>query len=149
MIALAVILPLLLSGGGDGDQTTSGSAGSSSATTAGPSTAAPSPVPTTTSPTPSATSRSPAPSRTTGKPPANPPPTLLVKADHGPSWLVVSDAKGRRIFNALLHRGDRRSFSGPLFRVVVGDAAAVDVWVNGNHRPRGRRGAVVRFTVRG
>jgi Domain of unknown function (DUF4115) len=145
VVALAVVLPLLLLGG---RHTTSGAQGPSSPS----SRSSPTPMPSTTAPSPSATmtplptTSSPAAQST--KPPA-PPPTLLVRADRGISWLTVTDAHGRTRYNGYVHRGEQRRFDGPFFRVVVGDAAAVTVLVNGVPRPRGAPGQVLRFTVTG
>ncbi|MFL6140164.1 MAG: DUF4115 domain-containing protein [Frankiaceae bacterium] len=148
VIALAVILPILLSGGGDGDRSASGTSPTArTSAPAAPTTPAPSASPSVSSPASTATS-SPAPATTTSAPPAKKPPTLLVRADRGNSWLTVSDARGHRIFDALLRRGATRTFDGAVLHVVIGDAASVDVVVNGDPRPRGRRGAVIRFTVR-
>jgi cytoskeleton protein RodZ len=146
VIALAVILPLVLSSRGDGDRT-AGSAPTAAQTTSTSPPSSPSPAPSATTTAPPPVTTSPPPPPTSAKPPPNAP-TLLVRADRGDSWLTVRDAHGRRVFDALLRDGAKRTFDGPYYSVVVGDAASVDIVVNGQHRPRGKRGAVLRFTVR-
>lgn len=143
VVVLAIVLPLLLTGG-DGQRQADSPTGaatdgrpaptSATATTPGASSA------------PAATgSATAAPARGGARSSA---PTLVVRADRGSSWLTVRDGRGRQRFNGLLHRGQRQRFDGPVFSVVIGDAGAVDVQVDGAHRRRGRPGQVERFTVR-
>lgn len=65
-------------------------------------------------------------------------------------WVEIKDATGKSLFKRLGHAGEQDKLQGqPPFRVVLGNAAAVQVWFNGAPFtvPGGRPGQVVRFVV--
>lgn len=66
------------------------------------------------------------------------------------SWVEISDANGRLLFG--LQRPGQREVSGePPFRVLIGNAAGVDLSVNGEPYPvpaSGVTGKVARFEIR-
>jgi cytoskeleton protein RodZ len=52
------------------------------------------------------------------------------------SWVEVYDSRGERLFYDVAGAGSVQSIEGrPPLRVVLGNAAAVDVQVDGQHRP--------------
>ncbi len=76
-------------------------------------------------------------------------PTLTLEF-HGDSWVQVVAPDGRGVEEALLRSGDRRSYPlGEVGRVVLGNAAAVDVHSDGQARDLApyMRANVARFTV--
>lgn len=65
-------------------------------------------------------------------------------------WVDVRDASNKTLFKKLVKAGEQVKVAGqPPFRVVLGNAAAAQVWYNGNpfSVPGGRQGQVVRFNV--
>ncbi|MEK8090685.1 helix-turn-helix domain-containing protein [Thermithiobacillus plumbiphilus] len=65
-------------------------------------------------------------------------------------WVDVKDASNKTLFKKLAKAGEQAKVEGqPPFRVVLGNAAAAQVWYNGNAFavPGGRQGQVVRFSV--
>ena len=51
-----------------------------------------------------------------------------------PSWVHVEDAKQRVLFEGVLHPGDTKDFrSTGALKVILGNAGAVDLTVNGRH----------------
>ena len=66
------------------------------------------------------------------------------------SWVSVAEPRGRILFQSLMRHG--RSVRFPQRRplsVVIGDAGAVRLVLRHHaHSPAGRRGQVLRFTVR-
>jgi cytoskeleton protein RodZ len=67
------------------------------------------------------------------------------------SWAEVTDARGERLFYGLGAAGRRAALRGePPFAVVLGNAAAVRLLVDGEIYPTptpGRQGGIVRFSV--
>jgi cytoskeleton protein RodZ len=67
------------------------------------------------------------------------------------SWTEVTDARGERLFYGLAASGRRAAVRGePPFAVVLGNARAVRLLVNGEAYPvptPGRQGGIVRFSV--
>lgn len=116
------------------------------------------PVPTPESAPPPA---SPAPQTTHAAAPSPPPVRSSVPAAGGPqlvlrchadSWVEVRDASGRRLVYDLLHAGDVRRVTGtPPFRVLIGNAGAVQMEWDGRAVPLPQRppGTVERLTVGG
>ncbi|MFF5260709.1 serine/threonine-protein kinase [Actinomadura viridis] len=86
---------------------------------------------------------------------AAPPPgagsaTLVVRARTGPCKIFVS-VPGRTInvvSDETLAPGDARQYDQPRLDAVVYDAAACEVWVNGERRPAGEPGQRRSYTVR-
>lgn len=68
-------------------------------------------------------------------------------AASGTSWVSVTTSSGRPLFQGLLQGGSRRSFTDPSrLRVVIGNAGAVSLTVNGSHLgTSGRPGQVARL----
>jgi hypothetical protein len=143
MAALAIAVIAVLAMNGDGDTTTAkpGSPASSglSAGGGGSSRSA--------TPTPSSSSSA----TPTGSPRASPSPTKRpVTLDLrllGDSFVTVRAPGGHMFLSKLLHKGDHRSFDNKSLVVVLGNAAAVQVRVNGKLLPRGGRGQVANFVA--
>ncbi|MEU1179426.1 RodZ domain-containing protein [Streptomyces sp. NPDC005820] len=74
--------------------------------------------------------------------------TVQVSATDGRSWISAKDHNGRLLFDGLLKQGDSKTFQdSEKINLVLGDAGAIDLFVNGkkiddNFRP----GAVERLT---
>lgn len=65
-------------------------------------------------------------------------------------WVDVKDATGKTLFKKLAKAGEQAKLDGQApFKVVLGNAAAAQVWYNGSPFvvPGGRQGQVVRFSV--
>ncbi|RFU38138.1 hypothetical protein DZF91_29285, partial [Actinomadura logoneensis] len=79
---------------------------------------------------------------TTGTPPGTESATLLVRAREDGCKLFVSvpAPKLTVIADETLAKGDARKYNQPKLTAVVGNAAACDVWVNGQRKPEGRPG---------
>ncbi|MFC4584596.1 helix-turn-helix domain-containing protein [Sphaerisporangium corydalis] len=71
--------------------------------------------------------------------------TLQVKANR-PSWVDITDAKGKRVFRGTMPAGRTSTWKGHKeMRVTFGNAGGVDLWVNGRHLgPPGKSGQLVR-----
>lgn len=101
-------------------------------------------APVSVAPIPGPAVRTPAPRR------AAPASGELVLRCRGASWVEVRDASGRRLVYDLLHAGEVRRVRGtPPFRVLLGNAAGVQIEWHGRpvplpHRPPGK---VVQITV--
>jgi Domain of unknown function (DUF4115) len=65
----------------------------------------------------------------------------------GDSFVTVRAPGGHLFLTKLLHKGDHRTFDEKTLVVVLGNAAAVDVRINGKLRPRGGRGQVAKFVA--
>ncbi|MFJ8106694.1 helix-turn-helix domain-containing protein [Streptomyces sp. NPDC096132] len=74
--------------------------------------------------------------------------TVKVSATDGRSWISAKDHNGRLLFDGLLKQGDSKTFQdSEKINLVLGDAGAIDLFVNGkkiddNFQP----GAVERLT---
>lgn len=74
--------------------------------------------------------------------------TVQVSATDGRSWISAKDHNGRLLFDGLLKQGDSKTFQdSEKINLVLGDAGAIDLFVNGkkiddNFQP----GAVERLT---
>ena len=68
----------------------------------------------------------------------------------GESWVEITDREGRILFG-LQREGMRRQLTGqPPFQVLLGNAPAVDVYLDGEPytvAPRNINGNVARFTI--
>ncbi|MFG2005692.1 serine/threonine-protein kinase [Spirillospora sp. NPDC048911] len=76
--------------------------------------------------------------------------TLVIRALAGTCRIFVS-VPGQTInvlANETLVKGDTRQYDQPELNVVLHDAAACDVWVNGKQEPPGAPGATRRFPVK-
>jgi cytoskeletal protein RodZ len=75
--------------------------------------------------------------------------TATVRAVGDRSWIAIAAADGRTLFEGVLEDGDRRSFAdADGLRLVVGNAGAVVLTVNGQDQGRaGRPGEVVRLSI--
>jgi Domain of unknown function (DUF4115) len=129
---------------GDGDTTTvkppSSASSGSSADASGSSHGA---TPTTASSSSGATD--------TGSPSASPsqtkrPVTLDLRLS-GDSFVTVRAPGGHVFLSKLLHKGDHRTFDSKKLVVVLGNAGAVEVRMNGRLLPRGRQGQVARLVA--
>ncbi|WP_214412971.1 helix-turn-helix domain-containing protein [Sphaerisporangium fuscum] len=71
--------------------------------------------------------------------------TLKVKANK-PSWLEVTDAKGKQMFRGTIPAGHKETWKAhKQVRVTIGDAGGVDLEVNGKHiGSPGKNGQLVR-----
>jgi hypothetical protein len=73
--------------------------------------------------------------------------TVQLRAVGGASWVRITNAAGRELYQGLLARGATRTVTDPVrVRLVVGNAGAVALVVNGKSLgPSGRPGAVARL----
>ncbi|KQX63021.1 MULTISPECIES: RodZ domain-containing protein [unclassified Streptomyces] len=74
--------------------------------------------------------------------------TVQVSATDGRSWVAVKDHNGRLLFDGLLKKGDSKTFQdSEKINLVLGDAGAIDLYVNGKKLDDDfRPGAVERLT---
>jgi hypothetical protein len=153
-LAIAVIAVLALQGGDD--TTTAKSASSASnGTSADGSGSSSSATPTdssstsasTTASTSASTTASPAASRSASPSPTERPRTLDLRLT-GDSYVMVRVPGGQTLLTKVLHKGDHRSFDQKSLVVVLGNAVAVEVRVNGKLLPRGGRGQVASFVAK-
>ncbi|MFF1547280.1 helix-turn-helix domain-containing protein [Streptomyces sp. NPDC058291] len=74
--------------------------------------------------------------------------TVQVSAADGRSWVAAKDHNGRLIFDGLLKQGDSQTFQdSEKINLVLGDAGAIDLFVNGKKiNDDFRPGAVERLT---
>ncbi|MDR6979191.1 cytoskeletal protein RodZ [Streptomyces sp. 3330] len=74
--------------------------------------------------------------------------TVQVSAADGRSWVAVKDHNGRLLFDGLLKKGDSKTFQdSEKINLVLGDAGAIDLYVNGKKLDDDfRPGAVERLT---
>lgn len=74
--------------------------------------------------------------------------TVQVTAADAPSWISAKDHNGRLLFDGLLKKGDSESFQdSSKINLVLGDAGAVDLFVNGKKIEEDwQPGAVERLT---
>jgi hypothetical protein len=66
----------------------------------------------------------------------------------GTSYVTVRQANGRTLTSKIYRKGQRKTFDQKYLRVIIGNAAAVQVTVNGKPREAGRKGEVETFTAR-
>ncbi|MCX4746526.1 DUF4115 domain-containing protein [Kitasatospora sp. NBC_01287] len=111
------------------------------------------------SPLPSATVSA-SPSPTPAQPPAPAPSvapiaaapadkvTVKLVADSGTSWISAADSDGKSLFQNNLDQGQDQTFTDPRsIKLVIGNAAAVHLYVNGKDLgPAGKDGQVVHLT---
>ncbi|MEU3999079.1 RodZ domain-containing protein [Streptomyces fungicidicus] len=73
--------------------------------------------------------------------------TVKVSAADGRSWISAKDHNGRLLFDGLLKQGESKTFQdSSKVNLVLGDAGAIDLYVNGKKIvPHGPRGAVERL----
>ncbi|WP_406006410.1 DUF4115 domain-containing protein [Streptomyces sp. NBC_00637] len=74
--------------------------------------------------------------------------TVQVSAVDGRSWVAAKDHNGRLLFDGLLKQGDSKTFQdSEKINLVLGDAGAIDLFVNGKKLDDDfRPGAVERLT---
>ncbi|MFD9322004.1 helix-turn-helix domain-containing protein [Streptomyces sp. NPDC060053] len=74
--------------------------------------------------------------------------TVQVSATDGRSWVAAKDHNGRLLFDGLLKQGDSKTFQdSEKINLVLGDAGAIDLYVNGKKLDDDfRPGAVERLT---
>ncbi|WP_232246492.1 helix-turn-helix domain-containing protein [Kitasatospora mediocidica] len=74
--------------------------------------------------------------------------TVKVVADGGTSWISASDGDGQSLFQNDLDAGADQTFTDPKqIKLVIGNAAAVHLYVNGKDLgPAGKDGQVVHLT---
>ncbi|WP_280726588.1 RodZ domain-containing protein [Kitasatospora sp. MAA4] len=74
--------------------------------------------------------------------------TVKVVADSGTSWVSASDGDGKSLFQDDLSQGADQTFTDPKqIKLVIGNAAAVHLYVNGKDLgPAGKDGQVVHLT---
>ncbi|WP_069767379.1 MULTISPECIES: helix-turn-helix domain-containing protein [unclassified Streptomyces] len=74
--------------------------------------------------------------------------TVQVSATDGRSWVAAKDHNGRLLFDGLLKQGDSKTFQdSEKINLVLGDAGAIDLFVNGKKlNDDFRPGAVERLT---
>lgn len=75
-------------------------------------------------------------------PPASARPATLDLRLTGTSFVTVRLASGRTLVSRLMHKGDHKSYDQKELHVVLGNAAAVQVTVNGHRLKPGRSGQV-------
>jgi len=74
---------------------------------------------------------------------------FAVTATRGIAWVQVIGPHGRVLYAGLLRRGHTLSYPQRPLTVTIGDAGAVRLVLHHHaHNPAGRRGAVLRLTVR-
>jgi hypothetical protein len=73
--------------------------------------------------------------------------TVKLTADGGKSWIQAIDGTGRQVYQGVLAQGASKSFTdGKRMRLVVGNAGAVSLFVNGKDLgAAGDAGQVVRL----
>jgi hypothetical protein len=78
------------------------------------------------------------------------PPAVFTMVDrHGDCYLQVRNSHGHLLAQRILRSGQRRSFAQHNLRVVLGNAGAAWISIDGRHSHRaGRAGQVRRFRVR-
>jgi cytoskeletal protein RodZ len=147
-LAIAVIAVLAMSG----DDGTTTAKRESPASSGSPS----SPTPTRSTSTTATSSASVSPSRSASPSPSTSPsasasstkrPLTLDLRLTGDSFVTVRAPGGHLFLTKLLHKGDHRTFDEKTLVVVLGNAAAVEVRINGKLRPRGGRGQVAKFVA--
>jgi len=107
----------------------------------------PTSAPSTPSATASATSRPthrPAASRHPARP-RRTPPALAVSVSGSACWLEVTTADGRRLVRRTLHPGQHLSFPEHDLRLIIGNAGALRLSVDGHHGYVAGRPGQVRF----
>lgn len=58
--------------------------------------------------------------------------TVRLSATEGKSWISAKDHNGRLLFDGLLNQGDSKTFQDKeRVDLVLGDAGAIDLFVNG------------------
>lgn len=74
--------------------------------------------------------------------------TVQVSAADGRSWIAAKDHNGRFLFDGLLKQGDTKTFQdSEKINLVLGDAGAIDLYVNGKKiEDDWQPGAVERLT---
>ncbi|MFD6326851.1 helix-turn-helix domain-containing protein [Streptomyces sp. NPDC058442] len=74
--------------------------------------------------------------------------TVMVSAPDGRSWISAKDHSGRLLFDGLLKQGDSKTFQDSTkINLVLGDAGAIDLFVNGKKiEDDWQPGAVERLT---
>lgn len=74
--------------------------------------------------------------------------TVKLVAESGTSWVSASDADGKSLFQNNLDEGKDQTFTDPKqIKLVIGNAAAVHLYVNGKDLgPAGKDGQVVHLT---
>lgn len=74
--------------------------------------------------------------------------TVVVSAPDGRSWISAKDHSGRLLFDGLLKQGDSKTFQDSTkINLVLGDAGAIDLFVNGKKiEDDWQPGAVERLT---
>jgi cytoskeleton protein RodZ len=74
--------------------------------------------------------------------------TVQVSAADGRSWISAKDHNGRLLFDGLLKQGDSKTFQDSTkINLVLGDAGAIDLFVNGKKiEDDWQPGAVERLT---
>lgn len=74
--------------------------------------------------------------------------TVQVRATDGRSWISAKDHNGQLLFDGLLKQGESKTFQDSTkINLVLGDAGAIDLWVNGKKLDDDfRPGAVERLT---
>ncbi|MGW0494150.1 helix-turn-helix domain-containing protein [Streptomyces sp. NPDC003007] len=74
--------------------------------------------------------------------------TVRVVAADDRSWIAAKDHNGRMIFDGVLKKGDTRTFQdSSKVQLVLGDAGAIDLFVNGKQIEENfQRGSVERLT---
>jgi hypothetical protein len=141
-LAIAVIAALVMHGGGDTTTAKPASSASNSPSADGSGSSS--------SATPADSSSSSA--TPAGSPSASPSPTkrplTLDLRLTGDSYVMVRVPGGHTFLDKVLHKGDHRSFAQRTLVVVLGNAAAVEVRVNGKLLPRGGRGQVASFVAK-
>jgi len=74
--------------------------------------------------------------------------TVRISAPNGRSWISAKDHNGRMLFDGLLNKGESKTFQdNSRIDLVLGDAGAVRLWVNGKKiEDQFQPGAVERLT---
>ncbi|MEW2295792.1 RodZ domain-containing protein [Streptomyces sp. NPDC006743] len=74
--------------------------------------------------------------------------TVQVSAPNGRSWISAKDHNGRMLFDGLLNKGESKTFQDSTkINVILGDAGAVQLYVNGKKiEDQFQPGAVERLT---
>ncbi|MDQ1619127.1 MAG: hypothetical protein QOE19_1696 [Actinomycetota bacterium] len=145
VVVLALLVVIFVTTRGDGDDGVTTRQTSASNT---PATSTPAPSPSTGATTSPAAKPSATASTATPPPPKTKrPPTLTLRMT-GTSYVTVRQANGRTLTSKIYRKGQRKTFDQKYLRVIIGNAAAVHVTVNGKPREAGRKGEVETFTAR-
>ncbi|CAM5627962.1 Membrane protein OS=Streptomyces fumanus OX=67302 GN=GCM10018772_37220 PE=4 SV=1 [Streptomyces fumanus] len=73
--------------------------------------------------------------------------TVKATATDGRSWISAKDHNGKQLFDGILEQGESKTFQDSTeINLVLGDAGAIELYVNARRSKRFRAGCVERLT---